>query len=314
MGTTGPLIAFAAGLLSFLSPCVIPLIPSYLTFIGGATFQELSTGTHARARLIARTLLFVLGFTLVFTALGIAMSGFGSFLGRTSRVVSYVAGGVIVLFGMNIVFDFWKALDTERRFHLSRRPAGLLGSILVGMAFAAGWTPCVGPILASILFVAGTSADIVRGAFLLVAYSLGLGLPFIAAGLFFSFFTRQVQRLKPWLGSIRIASGLFLVALGILIVLGRLQGMSALAFRAASTLLEWNAHDSRGPRILFGSLLAVLALPFLWSAIRALVARRKVPVIRASFFAAFAALSILTFIGVINAAASVTGWLMLQGL
>jgi cytochrome c-type biogenesis protein len=311
---TGPLVAFAAGILSFLSPCIIPLIPSYLTFIGGTTFQELSTGSYGRARVIGRTLLFVLGFTLVFTALGIAMSGFGTFLGRTSRIVAYAAGGLIVLFGLNVIFDFWKLLDTERRFHLQRRPAGWIGSILVGMAFAAGWTPCVGPILASILFVAGTSASVVRGAFLLVAYSLGLGLPFVAAGLFFGFFMRQVQRLKPRLGAIRIASGLFLVALGILIILGRLQGMSAFVFRSAAALQEWEASAPRGPRLLFGSLLGVISLPFLVSAVRHMAASRSLPPVRTGFFITFAALSILTFLGVIDAASLVATWLTFQGL
>jgi cytochrome c-type biogenesis protein len=313
MGSTSPLVAFAAGLFSFLSPCIIPLIPSYLTFIGGTSFQELSTGRYGRTRVLARTLLFVLGFTLVFTALGIVMSGVGSFFGRTSRIVSYAAGAIIVLFGLNIIFDFWKLLDTERRLHLEHRPAGWFGSILVGMAFAAGWTPCVGPILASILFVAGTSGDVARGAFLLLAYSLGLGLPFIVAGLFFGFFTRQVQRLKPWLGAIRLASGLFLVALGILIILGRLQGMSAFVFRAATGLQEWSAGDPQGPRLLFGSILAVLALAFLWSAVRRIVAEHRIPPIRAAFVIALAILSILTFSGVIDAAAGIAGWLMFQG-
>ena len=256
----------------------------------------------------------MLGFTLVFTALGIAMSGVGTFLGRTSRIVSYAAGGLIVLFGLNVIFDFWKLLDTERRFHLQRRPAGWIGSILVGMAFAAGWTPCVGPILASILFVAGTSASVIHGAFLLLAYSLGLGLPFVAAGLFFGFFMRQVQRLKPWLGAIRIASGLFLVALGILIILGRLQGMSAFVFRSAGALQEWNASDPQGSRVLFGSLFAVISLPFLASAVRRTVASRRLPLARAGFFVVFAALSILTFLGVIDAASLVARWLTFQGL
>ena len=256
----------------------------------------------------------MLGFTLVFTALGIAMSGVGTFLGRTSRIVSYAAGGLIVLFGLNVIFDFWKLLDTERRFHLQRRPPGWIGSILVGMAFAAGWTPCVGPILASILFVAGTSASVIHGAFLLLAYSLGLGLPFVAAGLFFGFFMRQVQRLKPWLGAIRIASGLFLVALGILIILGRLQGMSAFVFRSAAALQEWHAADPLGPRVLFGSLLALISLPFLVSVVRRTVASRRLPLARAGFFVVFAALSILTFLGVIDAASLVARWLTFQGL
>jgi cytochrome c-type biogenesis protein len=314
VGSTSVLVAFAAGLFSFLSPCIVPLIPSYLTFIGGTSFEELSSGRHGRARVIGRTLLFVLGFTLVFTVLGIAISGVGTLLGRGYRIVSYVAGGVIVLFGLNIIFDFWKLLDTERRFHLEQRPAGWIGSVLVGMAFAAGWTPCVGPILASILVVAGTSANVARGAFLLAVYSLGLGLPFIAAGLFFGFFMRQVRRLKPWLGTIRVASGLFLVALGTLIALGRLQGMSALVFRGAAALQEWNAADPRGPRLLFGSLLAFISLAFLVSAVRRIVLARSLPPVRTGFFAAFAALSILTYLNVIDTAFFVASWLMFQGL
>jgi cytochrome c-type biogenesis protein len=312
--STSPLVAFAAGLLSFLSPCIIPLIPSYLTFIGGTSFQELSSGSYGRGRVIARTLLFVLGFTLVFSALGIVMSGVGSFLGRTSRIVSYIAGGIIVLFGLNVIFDFLKLLDTERRLHLERRPSGWFGSILVGMAFAAGWTPCVGPILASILFVAGASGDVARGAFLLVAYSLGLGLPFVAAGLFFGFFMRQVQRLRPWLGAIRIASGLFLVALGILIILGRLQGMSAFVFRTAAALQDWNAADPQGTRLLFGSVFILAALAILWSVVRRTLAARRLPPVRTVLLAAFAVLAILTFFGVIDAASVVVNWLMFQGL
>jgi len=308
------MIAFAAGLLSFLSPCIIPLIPSYLTFIGGTSFQELSTGSYGRGRVVARTLLFVLGFTLVFTALGILMSGVGSFLGRASRVVSYAAGGIIVLFGLNVIFDFLKLLATERRLHLRRRPAGWVGSVLMGMAFAAGWTPCVGPILASILFVAGTSGDVVRGTFLLLAYSLGLGLPFVAAGLFFGFFMRQVQRLRPWLGAIRVASGLFLVALGVLIILGRLQSMSAFVFRTAASLQEWNTANPRGPRFLFGSVFAAVAVLFLWSIAGRVLAIRRLPVVRTVMFAGFSALSIMTWAGVLDTASLVARWLTYQGL
>jgi cytochrome c-type biogenesis protein len=311
---TSPLLAFAAGLLSFLSPCIVPLIPSYLTFIGGTSFTELSAGGPGRARLIARTLLFVLGFTLVFTALGIAMSGVGAFLGGASRMVSYVAGGVIVLFGLNVIFDIWKLLDAERRLHLERRPAGWLGSVLVGMAFAAGWTPCVGPILASILFVAGTSADVARGAFLLFAYSIGLGLPFVVAGLFFGFFMRQVQRLRPWLGTIRIASGLFLVALGILVILGRLRGLSAFVFRAAAALREWSAAEPAGPRVMFGSILAALAALSLASGVLRMRAARRVPLLRTVVFVILAALSVLSYTGTIDTASLVAGWLSYQGL
>ncbi len=315
MGSTSPLVAFAAGLLSFLSPCIIPLIPSYLTFIGGTTFQELSTGRYGRTRVIARTLLFVLGFTLVFTALGIAMSGIGSFFGRTSRIVSYAAGAVIVLFGLNIIFDFWKLLDTERRLHLERRPAGWFGSILVGMAFAAGWTPCVGPILASILFVAGTSGDVARGAFLL-ARLLARARPAVrrrgavlrllhAAGAAAEAVARRdphreraVPRGSRHPHHPRPAAGHERIRLP----------------RRRFACRSGTPRDPRGP----GSCSAPSSR--FWRSYSCGVrcggssprtgSRRYVPLSSSHL----AVLSILTFLGVIDAAAGIAGWLMFQGL
>ncbi len=316
MSGTGPLLAFAAGLLSFLSPCIIPLIPSWLTFVGGTSSSELASAgaSPVRWRVLGRTAFFVLGFSIVFIALGVLASGVGSALGGASRVLSWVAGGIVVLFGLNIIFDVWKLLDREKRFHVQRRPMGWLGATLVGMAFAAGWTPCVGPILASILFVAGSSGDVARGAILLAAYSLGIGVPFLLAGLFFGFFTKQLARIRPWLGAIRIASGIFLVALGILVILGRMRGLSAFVFGLGGSLQAWSQARPLAPRLLFGILSAALAALLLQSGIRRLVADRKVTPVRLTLGSALAVISALILAGMIDAGMVVAGWLTFQGL
>ncbi|HKJ85409.1 MAG TPA: cytochrome c biogenesis protein CcdA, partial [Spirochaetia bacterium] len=162
-------LSFAAGLLSFLSPCIVPLVPSYLSFIGGVAANEASDRAPTRGVVILRTALFVLGFTVVFVVLGIVFSGSGALFSNTGNIINVIAGAVVIVLGLNVIFDFWKFLNIERRFHLSSRPAGHFGSVLIGMAFGAGWTPCIGPILASVLILAGSSGSIGTGALYLVA-------------------------------------------------------------------------------------------------------------------------------------------------
>ncbi|MCG8477690.1 MAG: cytochrome c biogenesis protein CcdA, partial [Spirochaetales bacterium] len=216
-------IAFVAGLLSFLSPCVVPLIPSYLSFVSGASFDELRNASVSRRRILSRTLFFVLGFTIVFVVLGIIFSGPMFLFGGAVRWINFGAGLVVILLGINVMFDLVGVLNVERRFHLSARPADGLGATAVGMAFGAGWSPCIGPILASILFLAGTQGQISRAALLLAVYSLGLGLPFIVTGVAFSRASRLLRRLRPYMGAIKTVSGLFLIAVGVLIMVGRFQ-------------------------------------------------------------------------------------------
>ncbi|CAN5359486.1 cytochrome c biogenesis protein CcdA [soil metagenome] len=216
-------VAFGAGVVSFLSPCVLPLFPSYLSFITGLTFDELSDpDPAARARVrrltIVHALLFILGFTLVFMALGASATAIGQFLRSNQVWIRRAAGVVIVLFGLHITgllsFPF---LHRERRIHLQDRPAGMLGSVLVGFAFGAGWTPCIGPILGAILTMAGTSGELRTGVVLLGIYGAGLGLPFLLAAIGFSTFLTAFKRVRVWLRPIEIASGLVLMAVGILI-------------------------------------------------------------------------------------------------
>jgi cytochrome c biogenesis protein CcdA len=187
-------LAFVAGLLSFLSPCVLPLIPSYLSFVSGVSFKDLGEAGAVRWMILSRTVFFVAGFTIVFVALGILFSGPALLFSNASRWINFGAGLVVVLLGINIAFDLVGALNVERRFHTTRRPTGYLGAILVGMAFGAGWSPCIGPILASILFLAGTQGEAGRAAILLLVYSLGLGLPFLVTGAAFTRVSAYLQR------------------------------------------------------------------------------------------------------------------------
>jgi cytochrome c-type biogenesis protein len=315
-------IAFLAGVLSFLSPCVLPLIPSYLSLIGGGSFGEQRQGrAGARLPVLLRTLLFVAGFSVVFVALGVVFSGAGGFLRGASRAVGLVAGGLVILLGLNFIFNFWKFLSYEKKVHLRQPPRGFWGSLALGMAFGAGWTPCVGPILASILFLAGSGGQVLQGTALLAVYSLGLGLPFILAGLFFSQFMRQKDRLKTSFRGLRIASGAFLVLIGALIMLGRLQRMNVALYRLAQGLASWQQANPDPVRLLFalvlavpGALLAAFSLRELLRSRPARPARPRRQAVRGAFALAFLLLAGLTLGGVINPAGLLTFWLSYQGI
>lgn len=310
----GFLIAFAAGLLSFLSPCVLPLIPTYLSLVGGVSIQGLHAPGASRFRIFTRTLFFVLGFTLVFVALGILFSGTAGFFSNASRIIPLVAGSVIIFLGLNFTFDFWKLLNMEKRFHFRKPPSGTAGSLLLGMAFGAGWTPCVGPILASILFLAGTSGRILQGSFLLLSYSAGLGVPFLLAGLFFSLFLRQAGKIKPHLDKIRIAGGIFLVAIGLLVLLGRLQRLNIALFALAGRLAEWSRIAPRQSRLAFGSFFLALFLPALLSWLRRLRRRERDRRIVLPLTGGLALLlALLSFSGLLDFPALLAFWLTFQG-
>lgn len=218
------LAAFTAGLLSFLSPCVLPLIPGYLSFMTGMTNAELSDSDRSTARVLVPASLFVLGFSLVFVAMGASASVLGEFLTSYQSVVEKVAGIAVVLFGLlmlGIVKVPW--LYGEARADMSRsRVFGRGASVVMGMAFAAGWTPCVGPILGSILALAGASGSVTQGAAMLLVYSLGLGLPFLAVALLFG----RVRPLLAWLNRhaliVNRVAGAMLIAVGVLIFTGQL--------------------------------------------------------------------------------------------
>lgn len=221
--------ALLAGLLSFLSPCVLPLVPAYLGFLSGNSLKELSAG-EGRWRLFWRSLAFCLGFSLVFVAVGIVSAEGALLIGGGGRTLRLVAGGLVVFFGINMIFDFAKFLNFEKRFH-PERPSGkglrgLLGAALFGMTFAAGWSPCIGPILASILMLAAQEGGRLEAAALLGLYSLGLALPFLAAGLAFDRLKPVLEWAKRHGKVIRIGSGALLAVLGILMMTGKLALLS----------------------------------------------------------------------------------------
>lgn len=216
-------VAFAAGVVSFLSPCVLPLFPSYLSFITGLTFDELATpgpGSRARVRRLAlfHSLFFILGFMLVFIALGASATVIGQFMRSHQVWIRRLAGALIVLFGLHISGILSLAfLHRERRLHLQQRPAGMFGSVLVGFAFGAGWTPCIGPILGAILTMAGATGELGTGIALLTAYGLGLGVPFLLGAVAFSTFLTAFGSIRRWLRPIEIGSGLMLIVIGVMI-------------------------------------------------------------------------------------------------
>jgi len=215
-------IAFAAGLLSFLSPCVLPLVPSYVAFITGLSFEEL-THEHSKQKLrrtiLSHSLLFILGFSVLFTALGASASLLGQFLSEYRDTIRIVGGVLIILFGLFISGIFSLSfLQQEKKFHLQHKPLGYLGTFFVGVTFAAGWTPCVGPILSSILLYASTAENMLSGIFLLLAYSLGLGLPFFACSLALNTFLAAFQRARRYIGVFTKIGGVLLILVGILLL------------------------------------------------------------------------------------------------
>jgi cytochrome c-type biogenesis protein len=223
-------LAFVAGLLSFLSPCVLPLVPSYVTFVTGMTLDELTArGRHAaRRHATLHALLFVLGFSLVFVALGATATALGAALRRALPLLQQLGGVVIAGFGLSLLGVLRvPSLMRERRVHLASKPAGIAGSLLVGVAFGAGWTPCIGPVLASILLYAGMEATMTRGMLLLVAYSLGLGIPFLAAAVGFNWYLAGARRVTRWLRPLELGAGALLVVMGVLLFSGRFTALSS---------------------------------------------------------------------------------------
>ena len=216
-GTTlGLTIAFGAGLLSFLSPCVLPLIPSYVTFITGLSIEDVQKSRRAA---FAHSLLFVLGFTLIFLAFGATATALGQLLLYYREWITRVGGILIIVFGLYMLGLFNVSLfSRERRVHIANKPVGYLGTLLVGIAFGAGWTPCIGPILGSILTYAASSADLARGFWLLLAYSLGLAIPFLLSAIAVERFLDFFTKMKRQMGWITRTSGVLMIAIGILMV------------------------------------------------------------------------------------------------
>jgi cytochrome c-type biogenesis protein len=220
------LAAFAAGFLSFVSPCVLPLIPGYISFVSGVSLDEMradTTPATSRLQVFMTSLAFVIGFSLVFVALGASATAVGKFLFARLPLFSKIAGAVLIVFGLHTMGVFRLAfLETEKRVHSQRKPAGPLGAVLVGVAFAFGWTPCIGPILGGILAIAGSKNSVTEGVTLLAVYSLGLGIPFLLTSLAINQFFGAAKRVRRYYHAIELASGALLIVIGVLIISGQL--------------------------------------------------------------------------------------------
>ena len=216
--------AFVAGLISFVSPCVLPIVPPYLAFLAGTSFQEMTDenpSLEVRWRIIRSAILFVAGFATVFVALGATATSIGRLVSEHLDTLSVIAG--MVIFAMGVHFTGLvriPLLYREARVHLERKPAGPLGSYLVGLAFAFGWTPCVGPVLAAVLFKAGAEENVSEGAMLLASYAAGIGVPFILAAAFAGLFLGAIARFRPWMGVVEKIMGVLLMLTGVAFMTG----------------------------------------------------------------------------------------------
>ncbi len=227
MTELGIFIALTAGVLSFLSPCVLPLVPSYLSFITGMSLEELEGGVD-RSRTMVHAGLFVLGFTLVFVLLGASASFLGQFFRYYEEWVARIGGVIILLLGLHLAGAFrFAPLMGEARMHLADRPIGRLGAVAVGMAFGAGWTPCIGPVLGGILTYAMVQETFWSGMGLLFVYSMGLAIPFMLTALALDRFLAGFKRFRRFLPAVQVASGVLLVILGILLITGSFTVLTA---------------------------------------------------------------------------------------
>jgi cytochrome c-type biogenesis protein len=223
-----PALCFAAGLASFLSPCVLPLVPGYVSLISGVGVEELQQhDARLMRKVMLNSLAFILGFSIVFILLGAAATEVGQLLGIYKRTIARVAGVVIVVFGLHLTGIFKiKALYTDARLHQVKGGSTPIGAFLIGFAFAFGWTPCVGPILGGILTLAASQDSVVKGIALLAIYSAGLAVPFLLTSILLERFLKFYSRFRSHMHAVEVASGGLLIVLGLLLIMGRFTVLS----------------------------------------------------------------------------------------
>jgi cytochrome c-type biogenesis protein len=218
------IVAFSAGLITFLSPCILPIFPSYLAYITGISIDELShekNSRRARKTVITNSLLFILGFSIIFVLMGISATFIGRFLSENIRWIEIFGGIIVIILGLHFAGIFrLKFLDHEKRIHLQEKPLGFLGTVFVGMAFGAGWTPCVGPMLGAILAVAASTQDIFKGVIILISYSVGLGIPFFISALLVHKFFAHFGKINKYFKIISMIGGGLLIIIGLLLITG----------------------------------------------------------------------------------------------
>jgi len=223
-----PLAAFLAGILSFLSPCVLPLVPGYVSLISGATVEDLQSDEgHMLGKVMLHSLTFILGFSIVFIALGAVATGIGQLANEYHNLLAKLAGVTVIIFGLHLTGLLKiKAFYADKRLHDVKGGSSALGSFAVGFAFAFGWTPCIGPILTTILVFAGAQETVLKGILLLAVYSLGLAVPFLLTSLGVDRFLGFYTRFRRHLHTVEVVSGVLLIAVGVLIFMNNLKLLS----------------------------------------------------------------------------------------
>ena len=217
-------LSFSAGIISFLSPCVLPLIPGYLSFICGTDLENLKK--QSKYFIVKKSALFVIGFSIIFILLGASSTFFGTFLLKQSQIFSNIIAIMIIFFGLYLSgFINFRFLNNEFKFYISKYSNNFFFPLVVGMGSAFGWTPCIGPILGSILALASLETTLIQGIFLLITYSIGLGIPFILAGYYLGNFLMFSQKAKKYIEKIQKGSGIILIITGILILSSKLQSI-----------------------------------------------------------------------------------------
>jgi len=215
--------AFAAGLLTFLSPCILPIIPAYISYITGISFDQLKDGQNReiRKKIFIHSLLFILGFSFVFVTLGASASFLGKLLIAHRVIIGRVGGAIVILFGLYLMGAFkLDFLNKQKRADVKLQKGSKIGSLLLGITFAAAWTPCVGPILGSVLMLAGTRESMLQGVALLSAYSLGIAIPFIASALLLNSFLLYFAKFRKYMSAVKFICGLLLIFIGLMLILG----------------------------------------------------------------------------------------------
>jgi cytochrome c-type biogenesis protein len=222
--------AIIAGLLSFFSPCILPLIPAYFSFITGLTLDELTENKkEVRQKVILSTLFYVAGFSFIFILFGASASFLGGVASQYSWVVRYLGGGIILVFGLHLLGIInIKGLNFEKKFHVKEKPMHLMGVFVIGMAFGAGWSPCIGPMLGSILIVAGNQDTVLKGVSLLAVYSAGLAVPFIMMSFFINSIIGIMKRATKFIGILNKTSGILLIIIGLLLIFDKFRLLATL--------------------------------------------------------------------------------------
>jgi len=222
--------AFIAGLVSFLSPCVLPLVPGYISIISGASLEQLKAREKDSSlfrTVLLNSIMFIIGFSITFILLGASATWIGQVLLSKMRLLGQIAGLILIAFGIHLTgLVKINALYKDKRFHNLEKPRGLVGALVLGLAFAFGWTPCIGPILAGIMTIASTKQTVTEGMFLLGTYSAGLGIPFLLTSLALNKFLAFYGRFKKHFHAVEVASGILVIAIGVLILTGSLSRLA----------------------------------------------------------------------------------------